>query len=97
MASDEPHRVDGIDVATKLNLKCSNDNKFLYDNNVITKIELDNWEEEVKYLTEWHRSPEHHGQWPVSCITKDAKSVFRKRVHSYEFDSITKTLFKRET
>ena len=48
MASDEPHGVDGIDVATKLNLHCSNDSKFLYDSNVITEKELDNWEEEAK-------------------------------------------------
>ena len=54
-------------------------------------------EEEVKYLIEWYRSPEHHRQWPVSCMTKDAKSVFRKRAHKYEFDSTTNTLFKRET
>ena len=97
MASDEPHGSDGIDVTTKSNLQCSNDSKFLYDNNVITKKELDDWEEEVKYLIEWQRSLEHHRQWPVSCMTRDTKYVFRKRACIYEFDSTTNTLFKRET
>ena len=95
MASDEPHGVYGIDVTTKLNLQCSNDSKFLYDNNVIIKNELDDWEKEGKYLIEWHKSPEHHRQLPVSCMTKDAKSVFRKRACRYEFDSTTNTLFQR--
>ena len=54
-------------------------------------------DEEVKALTEWHRSLEHHRQWPVGCRTKDAKSVFRKRAHRYEFASTTNTPFKKET
>ena len=56
MASDEPPGADGIHIATKLNLQCSNDRTFLYDNNVITEKELDDWKEEVKHLIEWHRS-----------------------------------------
>ena len=50
MASDVACAVDGINVATK----------FLYDNNVKTEKKLDDWEEEVKQLIEWHRSQEHH-------------------------------------
>ena len=96
MASDEPPGVDGNDVTTKLNLQCGNDSKFLYDNNVITRKELGDWEEEVKCLIELQGSQEHHRQWPVSYMTKGAKSVFRKRAHRYEFDSTTNTLFKRE-
>ena len=65
MASDDADVVDGIGVTTK----------FLYDNNVITKKKLDDWEEEVKQLIKWHSSPEHHRQWPIGCMTKDAKSV----------------------
>ena len=97
MASNDAHGVDGIDVSTKLNLQCSNDSKFLYIDNVIAIKKLDDWEEEVKYLIEWDRSPEHHIQWPVGCRTKDTKSVFRKRACRYEFDSTTNMLFKRWT
>ena len=52
MAPGDAHGVDGIDASTNLNFQCSNDSKFLYDNNVITEKELDEWEEEVKYLVE---------------------------------------------
>ena len=62
MAFDDAHGVDGIDVASKLNLQFSNDSKFLYDNNVTTKKKLDDGKEEVKYLIEGHRSPKHHRQ-----------------------------------
>ena len=44
MASDNAHGVDGVDVTTKLNLQCSNDSKFLYDDNVITEKKLDDRE-----------------------------------------------------
>ena len=37
MASNKPYGVGGVDVTTKLNLQCSNDSKFLYNNNVITE------------------------------------------------------------
>ena len=84
MASDDAHVVDGIDATTK----------FLYDNNVITEKKLDDWKEEVKQLIERYRSPEHHRQWLGGCTTKDAKSVFRKGAHRYEFDSTTNTLLK---
>ena len=87
MASDDAYVVDGIDVTTNC----------LYDNNAITEKKLDDWKEEVKQLIAWHRSPEHHRQWPVGCTPKDARSMFRMTAHRYEFDSTTNTLFKRET